>query len=57
MKRFKCRDAGMNCDYVAEGNTDDEVMQKAREHGKSAHGMQQLSPDMEKNVRQQIKNV
>ena len=37
MKKLACRDMGMNCDFVAMGMTDEEVMQKLDEHGKATH--------------------
>jgi len=39
MKYVTCRDLGKECDYVAEGNSDEEVIQKLGEHGKNVHGM------------------
>lgn len=39
MRELSCKDAGYSCDFVASGNTDDEVMKKVAEHGKKVHGM------------------
>lgn len=57
MKRLSCRDAGFNCDHVMEGNTDDDVMRKAREHGAKAHNIKDVSPDMEKQLRGRIRSA
>jgi predicted small metal-binding protein len=38
MKKLACRDLGGDCNFVATGETEDEVMQKAGEHGKKVHG-------------------
>jgi predicted small metal-binding protein len=38
-KMLSCREAGMDCDFVARGETDDEVMRNGFEHGKRDHGM------------------
>ena len=38
-KEMRCADLGMDCQYVARGETEDEVMQQASQHGKQAHGM------------------
>ena len=46
MKKLMCRDAGMNCDFVAEGKNDDEIIQKAKDHGVKAHNMQ-VTPELE----------
>lgn len=40
MKEFKCKDAGFSCDYRARGESTQEVMQKAKEHGKAQHHLQ-----------------
>jgi len=37
MKTFKCRDLGMDCDFVATGNTVEEVKKKAFEHAGQVH--------------------
>lgn len=37
MKDFHCRDAGMDCSYVAAGTTDDEVLKQAGEHATRVH--------------------
>ena len=50
MKDFHCRDAGMKCDYVARGSTDDEVVKQAGKHAQSVHGMS-VTPDLEKSMR------
>jgi predicted small metal-binding protein len=50
MRDFHCSDAGMKCDFVAKGNTDDEVLRQAGQHAQKTHGMQ-VTPDLEKTVR------
>ncbi len=42
MKVFHCKDMGMSCGFMAKGATEEEVVNKAMSHGKSAHG---LTPD------------
>lgn len=37
MKKLACASMGMACPFVAEGETDEEVMGKLTEHGMSAH--------------------
>jgi predicted small metal-binding protein len=56
MKKFACRDAGMNCDFQATGNTDEEIMEKCMEHGRTAHNMK-LSPQDQQKMKRLIKNV
>lgn len=35
---LSCKDAGMDCPFVAHGNTEEEVIKEATAHVKSAHG-------------------
>ncbi len=49
MKDFHCRDAGMKCDFVARGQTNDEIMRQAGEHARTAHGMS-VTPELAKRV-------
>lgn len=37
MKDFHCRDAGMNCDWSARGETPDEIVKAARQHAEQVH--------------------
>ena len=32
-----CRDTGVDCDFVAKGDTKEELMQTAGKHGKEVH--------------------
>jgi predicted small metal-binding protein len=55
MKELRCADVGMkDCKFVAQGKDDAEVMKKAAEHGKNAHGMATIPPDLEKKARAAI---
>jgi len=57
-KSLACKDAGMmDCDFKTEGQTEQEVMQKAAEHAKKAHNMQTIPPDVERRVRGAIRDV
>jgi predicted small metal-binding protein len=58
MRQLACKDAGApQCDTVLRGNTDDEIMRQAAAHAQKAHGMAQLTPEMEQSLRQKIQNV
>jgi predicted small metal-binding protein len=43
VKTLRCRDVGVDCDFVAEGETEQEVMAKAAEHARKHHGLK-ISP-------------
>ena len=50
----KCRDVGVDCDFEARGQTEQEVMQKCQEHARSAHGMQALPAQLTAKVKAAI---
>jgi predicted small metal-binding protein len=39
VKSFECRDAGVICGAKVTGETDEEVLAKAVEHAREAHGV------------------
>ncbi len=54
-KVINCRDVGVDCDFSARGETVEEVLQKCAEHGREAHGMEQIPPELEAKVRAAIR--
>jgi predicted small metal-binding protein len=54
-KVVRCREVGVDCDFEARGATEQEVLDKAAEHGRTAHGMQELSPELAAKVRAAIR--
>ncbi|HSF05985.1 MAG TPA: DUF1059 domain-containing protein [Methylomirabilota bacterium] len=58
MRELRCADVGMkDCKFVAQGKDDAEVMKKAAEHAKSAHGMAVVPPDVDRKARSAIHDV
>jgi predicted small metal-binding protein len=41
MKTLACCDVGYSCDYVARGETEEEVVEKGVQHGMKEHGLKQ----------------
>jgi predicted small metal-binding protein len=39
MMQLSCRESGLDCDYVAEGKTQDEVLKNISEHAVNFHDM------------------
>jgi len=37
MKKLTCKDMGVDCPFVAEGNTNEEVKEKMMKHGHEMH--------------------
>ncbi len=56
-KQLRCRDVGMNCDFETTGKTDEEVVQKATAHAKSAHQITEMTPELAAKVRSVIRTV
>ena len=55
--KFKCKDTGLKCDFEVKGaSSKDEVMQIASVHGKFAHKMETISPDVAAKVSAAIKS-
>lgn len=54
-KYIRCRDAGVDCDFVVRGETEEELFRKALEHGKQFHGMTELPEDLKQKMRALIR--
>jgi predicted small metal-binding protein len=54
-KEIKCGDLMPGCKVVIEGKDEADVMAKASAHAKSAHGLQQVTPELASKVRSAIK--
>ena len=58
VKVLRCRDVGiLDCDFVARGNTEKEIMRKVAEHAKKVHGINDISPDLAAKVKAAIKEA
>ena len=54
-KIVRCREVGVDCDFEARGATEQEVLDQCAEHGRTAHGIQELSPELIAKVRAAIR--
>jgi predicted small metal-binding protein len=58
MKSLSCKDVGVkDCDYTMTGRTDEEILQKAKEHGEKDHGMKEFPQELIDKVKSQIREV
>ena len=39
MLKLSCRETGLECDYIAEGKTEDEILKRISEHANNVHNM------------------
>ena len=44
-KTVSCRDVGMDCDFVAKGETDEDILQQCAEHARKDHNMIEIPPE------------
>ena len=54
-KILTCRDVGVECEVVFEGETDDEIIDLARKHAADFHNLPDIPPNLEKKCRAAIK--
>ncbi len=57
MKELRCKDAGVNCEFVARGRTVEEVLKLASEHGKTVHDMKESPREMQAKMKSLIRDV
>ncbi len=55
-KTVNCRDVGVDCDFVAKAETEQELLQQCAEHARSAHGMNEIPPELAEKVRAAIRD-
>lgn len=56
-KKLSCRDVGVDCDFEATGETVEEIMQKAAQHARDAHGMTEIPPELVEKCQQAIREL
>jgi len=57
MKEVRCADAGVACDFVAQAETEQELMQKVAAHAREQHGMTELTPELVDKVKKIMHDV
>jgi predicted small metal-binding protein len=56
MKSLSCQDAGCDCDYVAKGETEEDVLRDSAQHGIKEHGKTDIDMiQMQDNLRASIR--
>ncbi len=54
-KILRCNDVMPGCDFVARGNSEEEIMAQAAEHAKTVHNMTEISEGVVSKVRGAIR--
>jgi predicted small metal-binding protein len=53
-KTVSCRDVGADCDFVARGNSEEEIMQTLSEHTRTDHNMSEIPQELADRARAAI---
>lgn len=56
MKVIRCRDVGVDCDFVARGRTVEDVLAQCAAHAKSDHGMDAIPLELQEKVRAAVQD-
>jgi predicted small metal-binding protein len=55
-KSLCCRDVGPDCDFVAHGETEEEIMGQVVQHAKSVHGFEEVPVELAEKARAAIRD-
>ena len=55
-KTVSCRDVGADCDFVARGNSEEEIMSQVAEHARTEHNMDEIPAEIREQVRAAIRD-
>ncbi len=53
---LRCRDVGMDCDFVARAETEEELLKKVTEHAEIVHNMKEIPEEVLAKVRAAIRD-
>ena len=60
MYKLECRQVGFDCSHTMTGNTEEEILQRAKEHGTQVHNLKESeiqSPEMQSKLRSLIRTT
>jgi len=56
-KQLSCADVVPGCDYTAWAETEEELMELVVQHARTAHGIEEVTPDVAEKVQAAIQEV
>jgi predicted small metal-binding protein len=56
-KELRCRDVGMDCDFQARGESEEDVLRQAATHASTVHNITDMPPELAAKVRSAIRTV
>jgi predicted small metal-binding protein len=55
-KELRCADVVGSCNFVARGDSEQEILDQAAEHARSEHGVTEITPELAEKVRSAIRD-
>ena len=57
MKRLACRDVGLDCEFVMDGSTEEDILNKANDHAWKVHAIkpEEMTSEMKVKIKDSIK--
>ena len=55
-KTLHCGDLMPGCDYVAKGDSEQDVLQQAAEHARTVHSIAEITPELVAQVQSKIRD-
>ena len=55
-KTVSCRDVGADCDFVARGDSEEEILLQVTEHARTDHKMNEIPAEVVEKVRAAIRD-
>ncbi len=49
-KKIRCADVGLDCEYEAWAETEEELLQMVADHAHQAHGIEEVTPELQQKV-------
>ncbi|OGS41517.1 MAG: hypothetical protein A3K67_00940 [Euryarchaeota archaeon RBG_16_62_10] len=56
MLSYRCRDIGMDCKFIAEAETQAELLEKIAEHAEKVHGLKEIPNELMVKVKAAIRS-
>jgi predicted small metal-binding protein len=55
IKVVRCRDVGVDCDFEARAENEEEILKKCAEHASREHNMMEIPPEIIEKIREAIR--
>jgi predicted small metal-binding protein len=55
-KVLRCNDVVGSCDFVARGESEQDILRQAAEHARSVHQVEEVTPELAEKVRSAIRD-